>query len=44
MVLEREAQEVPEYEAILVVCVDEECGVDYSGGGVFEYCVWDGVV
>ena len=42
--LEREAEQVSECESILVVCVDEEVGVDDVCGRILDDCVWSGVV
>ena len=44
MLLEREAEQVSECELILVVCVDEDVGVDDACGRIFDDCVWSGVV
>jgi hypothetical protein len=44
MFLEREAEQVSECESILVVCVDEEVGVDDACGRILNDCMWSGVV
>ena len=44
MFLQRKAEQVSECESILVVCVDEEVGVDDAGGCVLDDCVRGGVV
>ena len=42
--LQREAEQIPKCESILVVCVDEEVGVDDAGGRILDDCVRGGVV
>ena len=44
MVLEREAEEIPEGEPVLVVGIDVECWVYDAGRGVFEDGVWDSIM
>jgi hypothetical protein len=44
MFLEGEAEQVSEFESILVVCVDEEVGVVDASGRIFDDCVRSGGV
>jgi hypothetical protein len=42
--LQREAEQITKCESVLVVCVDEEVGVDDAGGRILDDCVRGGVV